>query len=171
MPAIRIDKADFSYRPQNAVKSMKGPVRTIKVLHSTGGTIEEDIHFPSETFERKAFRTKKGKSITSHQWDVYDFVRTIPIGKVTTYKDVSSAVGGSPRSVGSALRNNPFPPYVPCHRVIASNLFIGGFFGEWGINDKTGTQCNQKMDLLMKEGVTFTKDRHLADVENHIWRG
>jgi methylated-DNA-[protein]-cysteine S-methyltransferase len=129
------------------------------------------------------------QSITSHQWDVYDFVRTVPSGKVTTYKDVSSAVGGSPRSgatvfihffefphslftvVGSALRNNPFAPYIPCHRVIASNFFIGGFFGEWGTNDKTGTRCNQKMYLLMKEGVRFTKDGHLADVEECIWRG
>lgn len=38
---------------------------------------------------------------------------------------------GSPRSVGAALRDNPFAPFVPCHRVIASSLFVGGFLGEW----------------------------------------
>ena len=29
-------------------------------------------------------------------------------------------------TVGSALRENPFAPYVPCHRVIASTLYIRG---------------------------------------------
>ena len=41
---------------------------------------------------------KLPQTLTSHQWNVYDFVRTIPSGKVTTYKDVSLVVGGSPRS-------------------------------------------------------------------------
>lgn len=74
-------------------------------------------------------------------------------------------------SVGNALRNNPFAPYIPCHRVIASNFFIGGFFGEWGTSHKTGTRCDQKLNLLMKEGVNFTKGGHLANVEECIWRG
>ncbi|KAF8415326.1 DNA binding methylated-DNA--cysteine S-methyltransferase, partial [Boletus edulis BED1] len=51
------------------------------------------------------------------------FARTIPCGRVTTYGGFCLALGmGSPRSVGSALRHNPFAPFVPCHRVIASNL-------------------------------------------------
>ncbi|KAF8121405.1 6-O-methylguanine DNA methyltransferase [Boletus edulis] len=59
------------------------------------------------------------------------FARTIPCGRVTTYGVFCLALGmGSPRSVGSALRHNPFAPFVPCHRVIGSNLYIGGFFGE-----------------------------------------
>ncbi len=59
-------------------------------------------------------------------------VRTIPAGRVSTYKDVCAALGqGSPRSVGGALRNNPFAPRIPCHRVIASSFFVGGFKGEW----------------------------------------
>ena len=56
--------------------------------------------------------------VTPHHWAVYDFVRTIPPGKVTTYKAIATALGeGSPRSVGGALRNNsvrafrPLPPY------------------------------------------------------------
>ena len=33
--------------------------------------------------------------------------------------------------MGGALRNNPFAPRIPCHRVIASSFFVGGFKGEW----------------------------------------
>ena len=30
-----------------------------------------------------------------------------------------------------ALRRNPFAPKVPCHRVIAASLELGGFSGQW----------------------------------------
>ncbi|KAG1817717.1 Alpha/Beta hydrolase protein [Suillus subaureus] len=110
--------------------------------------------------------------------DLYDFTRTIPCGRVTTYKDICVALGqGSPRSVGSALRNNPFAPFVPCHRIIASNLYIGGFSGEWGTGanarggqKNTGSQCNRKMEMLAKEGVTFSVEGYLAD-ESLLWIG
>jgi methylated-DNA-[protein]-cysteine S-methyltransferase len=46
-------------------------------------------------------------------------------GYVSTYKLISEVLGTSPRAVGNALRANPFNPHVPCHRVIASNYFIG----------------------------------------------
>ncbi|KAG2124929.1 methylated-DNA--cysteine S-met, partial [Suillus cothurnatus] len=116
--------------------------------------------------------------VTRHQWAVYDFTRTITCGRVTTYKDICIALGqGSPRSVGSALRNNPFSSFVPCHRIIASNLYIGGFSGEWGTGanarggqKNTGLQCNRKMEMLAKEGVTFSVDGYLAD-ESLLWIG
>ena len=63
--------------------------------------------------------------------------------------------------MGNALRNNPFAPFVPCHRVIASSLFIGGFFGEWGKDHKTGRRYNQKLELLGAEGVNFNDKGHL----------
>lgn len=117
------------------------------------------------------------QKVTSHQWAVYDFVRTIPCGKVTTYKDIATALGeGSPRSVGGALRNNPFAPFVPCHRIVASNLFIGGFYGEWGVEGKSKKNAGsepqglRKMRMLGKEGVEFTKDGYLVD-KSTIWRG
>lgn len=71
--------------------------------------------------------------------------------------------------MGSALRNNPFAPYVPCHRIIASNHFIGGFCGEWGKESKTGTQCNRKLEILEREGVSFTKAGYIADA-NNLWK-
>ncbi|KAF9262149.1 DNA binding methylated-DNA--cysteine S-methyltransferase [Marasmius fiardii PR-910] len=127
------------------------------------------IYYPATELERKAFQTKDGKVISAHHWDVYDFIRTIPCGKVTTYKEVSRAVGGSPRSVGNALRNNPFAPYIPCHRVIASNLFAGGFCGEWGANSKTGTQYFRKLDFLKKEGLSFSDKGILQDPDKTLW--
>ncbi|KAG6834038.1 hypothetical protein H0H93_012373, partial [Arthromyces matolae] len=71
---------------------------------------------------------------------------------------------------GNALRNNPFAPYVPCHRVIASSLFIGGFKGEWGPEHKTGTHCGEKVDLLAGEGVEFSPKGQLLNAEKVMWK-
>ncbi|KIK82093.1 hypothetical protein PAXRUDRAFT_728970 [Paxillus rubicundulus Ve08.2h10] len=141
------------------------------------------MEYPVDDTARAKFRTTNGKKVTQHQWAVYDFARTIPCGRVTTYKDLCLALGqGSPRSVGSALRKNPFAPFVPCHRIIASNLYIGGFYGEWGTGDNakvkvegdggknTGRQCRKKMEMLAMESVGFTGDGCLVD-ESLIWRG
>ena len=67
--------------------------------------------------------------ITKFQQKVYDFVKTIPKGKTTTYKEVAVAIGKPKafRAVGNALNKNPFAPVVPCHRVIRSDGKIGGF--------------------------------------------
>ena len=56
------------------------------------------------------------------------------------------------RAVGSAMRNNPFAPEVPCHRILSSDGSIGGFKGDWGAD---GKYAGQKRELLGKEGVKF----------------
>lgn len=80
---------------------------------------------------------------------VYDVVKLIPAGKVSTYRDVAAALGiRSSQAIGQALKRNPFAPHVPCHRVIASNGKIGGFYGE-----STGPRIEQKCAMLENEGV------------------
>ncbi|KAJ3805362.1 methylated-DNA--cysteine S-met [Lentinula lateritia] len=127
------------------------------------------IYYPASQAERATFRTINGKRLTEHQWNVYDFTKSIPSGQVSTYAEVCRAVGGSPRSVGNALRHNPFAPCVPCHRVIASSLYIGGFVGEWGPDSKTKTQYHRKVAILKEEGVIFTEKGFLKEKER-VWK-
>ena len=56
------------------------------------------------------------------------------------------------RAVGNAMKNNPFAPEVPCHRVLASDGSLGGFKGSWG---EEGTYASLKHQLLAEEGVKF----------------
>lgn len=96
--------------------------------------------------------------VTDFQKRVYDAVSRIPRGSVSTYRLVAEGIGcGSPRAVGQALKVNPFAPKVPCHRVIASDLRIGGFQGKTG-----GAAIQRKLALLAKEGVPFAKGRLAA---------
>jgi methylated-DNA-[protein]-cysteine S-methyltransferase len=93
--------------------------------------------------------------VTPFQQRVYDAVSRIPRGKVATYAEIAACLGcGSPRAVGQALKKNPFAPRVPCHRVIAANLTIGGFQGKIA-----GAAIRRKLQLLEGEGVRFAKGR------------
>lgn len=60
--------------------------------------------------------------------DVYRETLKIPYGSVSTYAKIARNIGKprAYRSVATALRKNPFPIFVPCHRVIRSDGTIGG---------------------------------------------
>ncbi len=95
---------------------------------------------------------------TTFEERVYDAVRMVPRGRVTTYKRLGLAIGcGSSRAVGQALRRNPYAPDVPCHRVVGSDLRIGGFGGQ-----HAGAEVERKRVLLEAEGVVFGEDGRLG---------
>lgn len=53
----------------------------------------------------------------------------IPFGQIISYQELA-AICGAPkaaRAIGNACARNPFPLFVPCHRVIRSNGKLGGF--------------------------------------------
>ncbi|PKC14576.1 hypothetical protein RhiirA5_495250 [Rhizophagus irregularis] len=143
------------------------------------------IYFPLTENDRKSFKNlKTGRIITEFQFKVYDLCSQIPEGYVSTYKSLATALSSSPRAVGNALRVNPFAPSpIPCHRVIASNFFIGGFDGEWFGRDKKGKVCDQddnknknekinsKLERLAKEGVFFDNEGWLIESQrsSHIF--
>jgi methylated-DNA-[protein]-cysteine S-methyltransferase len=58
---------------------------------------------------------------------IYREVRAIPYGVTTSYGAIARIVGTSPRAVGQAMRRNPTPLVVPCHRVIGADGSIRGF--------------------------------------------
>ncbi|KAL8922080.1 MAG: hypothetical protein Q9208_005390 [Pyrenodesmia sp. 3 TL-2023] len=90
----------------------------------------------------------------------------IPIGNFTTYVALSNHLQSSARAVGNALKNNPFAPRVPCHRVVAADRSLGGFGGEWGMK---GKHAAEKVKLLRGEGVVV--DTAKGKVEGGVWKG
>ena len=86
---------------------------------------------------------------TLFQLTVWNYLRQIPKGTVKTYSQVAKAIGkaSAVRAVANAIGKNPYPPKIPCHRVIKSDGSLGGYSGKGGTNTK-------KM-LLKKEGITL----------------
>ena len=83
---------------------------------------------------------------TKFQVKVWKYLKTIPKGKVKTYKDVAIAINHpkSARAVANACGKNPYAPQIPCHRVIRSDNGLGGYSAPGGIKTKK--------KLLKKEG-------------------
>ena len=98
---------------------------------------------------------------TPFQQSVYSALLLIPRGKVTTYKLLSDFIGcKSAQAIGQALTRNPDAPRVPCHRVIKTDMTIGGYaFG-----------VEKKRELLATEWVIFMSKglKPFVDV-NQIW--
>jgi O-6-methylguanine DNA methyltransferase len=67
----------------------------------------------------------------------------IPVGYVTSYGAIAAAVGGGARAVGNAMACNRFPIVVPCHRVVKSNLGLGGY-GAGGLQVKKAFLTREK---------------------------
>lgn len=77
-------------------------------------------------------------SWTDFSKKVYGAVISIPYGRTASYGTVASYLGNdkASRAVGNALKRNPVPPVVPCHRVIASDKELCGFSANGGLDLK-----------------------------------
>ena len=91
------------------------------------------------------------KSIgTNFQIKVWNYLKKIPKGKVKTYLEVAKAIGKPRafRAVANAIAKNPYPPKIPCHRVIRSNGTIGGYSGKGGLRKKRQLLRSEKVFLV-----------------------
>ena len=84
---------------------------------------------------------------TEFQLKVWAYLRKIPRGSVRTYAQVAKDIGKplAIRAVANAIGKNPYPPKIPCHRVIRSDGSLGGYSGKGGVKTKRF--------LLKKEGI------------------
>ncbi len=95
---------------------------------------------------------------------VYQVVRSIPEGRVTSYGAVAALVGSprAARGVGAALNALPPDSDVPWWRVVNRN-------GEVTIPSELGLRALQRT-LLAAEAVTFLPSGRI-DLDRHAWSG
>ena len=85
--------------------------------------------------------------VTKFQQKVWKYLKSIPRGKVKTYKQVAIAIKSpkSARAVANACGKNPYAPKIPCHRVIRSDGGLGGYSGRGGIKTKLRLLRSEKV--------------------------
>jgi methylated-DNA-[protein]-cysteine S-methyltransferase len=69
------------------------------------------------------------KGLPPFREKVLSHLQQLPFGSILTYGELA-AMADNPkaaRAVGSACHHNPFPLFIPCHRVVASGGRPGGF--------------------------------------------
>lgn len=65
---------------------------------------------------------------------VWRACQKVAYGQCVTYKQLAERVGrpNAARAIGMAMRRNPWPIVVPCHRVVRSDGGLGGYSGPGG---------------------------------------
>jgi len=94
--------------------------------------------------------------LSSYSQKVLNFTHLVPVGYVTTYGAIAKVVGGIARSVGHVEAINPVPLLIPCHRVVCSDLSIGGY----------GYGKQVKIEILQREKKGYEESKRLI-VENN----
>jgi methylated-DNA-[protein]-cysteine S-methyltransferase len=78
------------------------------------------------------------------QYAVLRAVARVPYGQIRSYGQIAAQIKRprAARFVGTTLSRNPFPIFIPCHRIVRADGSPGGFAG--------GMDLKQRMLLLEK---------------------
>ena len=87
---------------------------------------------------------------------LWQLLRKIPKGKVTTYKILAKKLKLHPRTIAKLLSKNEFPNKYPCYKVVHSDGKIGGY---------TPKGQKEKIRRLKKDGI------NISDLKNEKLKG
>src|SRR6266571_5838589 len=62
------------------------------------------------------------ESVSEFQKNVCQRMMEIPKGRVTSYGLIARRISSGPRAVGTGVARNPWPLFIPCHRVVPASL-------------------------------------------------
>lgn len=94
--------------------------------------------------------------------NVYEVVRLVPKGKVTSYGAIANYLGtkGSARMVGWAMNAAHGLDDVPAHRVVNRSGMLSGKH-----HFETPSKMEEQLNL---EGINVIDDK-IVDFKNHFW--
>ncbi|MCJ1302148.1 methylated-DNA--protein-cysteine methyltransferase [Hypocenomyce scalaris] len=163
-----------STQPSATLSSIPSKQERSHALFSS--TNKQAIQISALALEEARYKISTHPKLTTYRKRVLTLLTQVPRGQYTTYKALANALAnlalshdekrktnaksvGCARAIGSAMRNNPFAPVVPCHRVVAADGQIGGFKGDWG---EEGRFVREKKRLLREEGVRFNEHERVV---------
>lgn len=167
----------FANNEESALKSLMDCVPfnlEFQVLSSPSVFAEKALASVKSVYDGKGERENIAlatEQLSSFTRRVLEVTRLIPVGYVTSYGALSDAAGGSPRAVGGVMAANPFAPIVPCHRVVRSDLTLGGYGGgldvktEMLTREKRGNNLPQEIPVGDKRLQVFPVERVLEKLK------
>lgn len=98
--------------------------------------------------------------LSSFQKKVFALLKEVPFGTVVSYAEIKKQyeshflLKASNQGIGQALKRNPFPLLVPCHRVIKKNGELGGYAFGLNLKEKLlrfeGLKVDAKSNMVIK---------------------
>jgi O-6-methylguanine DNA methyltransferase len=106
--------------------------------------------FPLPSLFEKEFAEFAG--LSAFQLDCYAVACRIPHGETRSYSWLATALKkpGAERAVGQAMKTNPFPLLVPCHRIVKKDGHLGGYMGT---ASQESWQISLKKQILARESL------------------
>jgi len=153
--------SSFSKSNQNLVRHLRAGALGNSV-HEVTGESNHALDEMIELYEGKRTSNKvrlDWERVSEFEKSVCQSMKEIPKGRVASYRMLAKRIHSGPRAVGTGVARNPWPLFVPCHRVVPASLeignySIGGALSEYG--------CEMKRVLLEREGVPIEGDRILS---------
>ena len=148
---------DVSCQSQKPTQFAKHVTAMLKGMYD-GKNVDQNLVLESERLSKYAM-------------SVIDAVSKVPPGYVTSYGEVAKAVGGGPRAVGQIMARNPFAPFCPCHRVLRSDLTLGGYGGGLDVKlaflrrEKRGYKSEKEIGLNGKKLRVFPVELAIRKAE------
>lgn len=71
---------------------------------------------------------------SAHARSVWRALCAIPVGETRSYAQIAREIGSAARAVGQACRANPWPLFIPCHRVVPAGGWGHGTAGGYAGN-------------------------------------
>ena len=127
-------------------------------------TLEEYFNGKRQSLE---WRVDDTLMRSDFQREVLRATTEVPYGTVVTYLSIAEAIGQpkAVRAVAQALRHNPVPIQIPCHRVIGSDGSLTGY---------AGNLVDIKKQILAVEGIPVVetaKGLAIAKAQMYVgWR-
>lgn len=115
----KINKEDYSLKNNKIIKETKEWL---------------DVYFKQEIPNKLPPLLLEG---TPFQKEVWEVLKEITYGQVITYKQVGEKINKRYyQAIGQAIKNNPIPILIPCHRVIGKDNTLTGYGGGLNIKKK-----------------------------------
>ena len=134
-------------------------IRDEKLLPELAARLER--YFAGEVVDFGDVPTPTASPFMRRCWEA---CRSIPRGETRSYSKLATMAGGrgnAARAAGQAMRRNPLPIIIPCHRVVSATGHLHGFSGSC---DQTGPALAVKRSLLQMEGALKRSEPGLANV-------
>ncbi len=146
-----LDQLEFSVSPLESNTTLPVPVHFSVLVQNLKNYFTQGI-----PIEQIPWEILNQSQWTEFQKSVYQAIARIPHGETRTYSWVASRIGKplAVRAVGQALRNNPIPVLIPCHRVVSANS-LGGFMG---------TNNPEDPEMKLKKFLLKTEEEYLNPV-------
>lgn len=115
-------------------------------------------YFSGEAVNFIDIPTPHGPRFVQRCWEA---CRKIQRGRTCSYSQLAIMAGSTAtaaRAAGQAMRRNPLPIIIPCHRVVSTSGELHGFSGS---DDADGPEIAVKRALLQMEGAPGLSDLQL----------